>query len=125
MSTKFSSRKEGDLLIIETSGAIKEKGWIELTKQLYGEITKHECTRIIINHLKLEFPTDLLEYVDLEKFYAENFPSQIRLLKLAVVVHPKYKEIGDFWETYCHNRGFYYKAFTSMEDARTHIRQLK
>jgi hypothetical protein len=66
----------------------------------------------------------LIEYVNLEKFFSEELPPEIRSLKLAVVVNPRYKEVGDFWETYCRNRGFGYKAFTSMEDAGAYIAQL-
>jgi hypothetical protein len=40
-------------------------------------------------------------------------------------VNPIYKEVGNFWETYCRNRGFGYKAFTSMEEASAYIAQLK
>jgi hypothetical protein len=125
MSAKISSRKEGNLLIIKTSGDIKETGWSALAKQLYEEISRHGCTRIIIDHLGLEIPTRLIEYVNLEKFFAEKLPPEVRSLKLAVVVNPIYKEVGNFWETYCRNRGFGYKAFTSMEEASAYIAQLK
>jgi hypothetical protein len=124
MSANISSRIEGDLLTIKTSGDIKETGWIMFAKQLYEEIARHGCTRIIIDHLDLEIPTRLIEYVNLEKFFSEELPPEIRSLKLAVVVNPRYKEVGDFWETYCRNRGFGYKAFTSMEDAGAYIAQL-
>jgi hypothetical protein len=125
MSAKISSRKEGDILIIKVSGTIKKTGLIGLTNQVYEEITRHGCTRIIIDNSDLEMPTKLIEYVNLEKFYTTNLPSEIRSMKLAVVVSPMYKETGNFWETYCRNRGFGYKAFTSIEDASTYMARLK
>jgi hypothetical protein len=124
MSVSISSRIEGDVLLIKTTGDIRGKGLIELVKQMYGEISRHDCTRIILNHLELELPTGLIEYVNLEKFLEEHLPFNIRFLKLASVVDPKYSEVGSFWETYCNNRGFSYKVFTSLEDASAYMAQL-
>ena len=115
MDAKMSSHQEEDYLLIKTSGTIKS--WIEFSKQLYEEITKFDCKMIVIDHMELEFPTCLTDYCELVNFYAQNLPFDIRLWKLAVVSDPKYKAIADFWETYCHNRGYRYKAFICMEDA--------
>jgi hypothetical protein len=121
MEARISSQKDGRSLLIKTSGTIDS--WIDFTKQLYKEIKKYDCEVIVIDHMELEFPSYMIDYCDLVHFYAENLPFDIRLLKLAVVVDPKYKAIADFWETYCHNRGFRYKAFASMEDACAWIDQ--
>ena len=123
MVANISTNQEEDYLLIKTSGTIN--GWIEFTKQLYEEITECNCNKTIIDHRELEFPDGLMHYVDLVGFYAENLPFDIRFLKVAVVINTKYEEVGHFWETYCHNRGFRYRAFTSMEDAKIWIRQQK
>ncbi|MGA7594905.1 MAG: hypothetical protein WCA64_06885 [Gallionella sp.] len=125
MSAEIASRNEGGLLIIKTSGTIKDIGWVTFSKRLYEVVARHGCTRIIIDNSELEIPTRLIEYVNLEKYYSECLPFEVRFIKLAVVLNSKYKESGKFWETYCNNRGFGYKAFTSMEDASAYMARFK
>ena len=55
--------------------------------------------------------------LELTKHYIDNFPPEIRLLKIAVVTSKEFKEVAETWESLCVSRGFRYNAFTSFEEA--------
>jgi hypothetical protein len=74
--------------------------------------------KILIDLLQTQLLRELSPYFDLVKSYIENFPPEVRTLKIAVVVDKRYKEIAASWESVCVSRGFQYFAFTSMNDAR-------
>jgi len=119
MNVTITSKVKDDYLLIKASGKVIDiEEWKLIGRRYYDEIAKHDTQKVIIDGLELQFPAHLLDMVHLVKFYKEELPSEIRRLKLAVVVDSKDKKIVDFWETYSHNRGYSYRAFYSMEDAR-------
>jgi len=84
---------------------------------LFDEILKYNNKKVLIDEPGTRFPKDMFIYYDLVNYYLDNFPREIRFLKIAVVIAEEFKEVGRFWETVCVNKGLQYFAFTSFRDA--------
>ena len=67
--------------------------------------------------METRWPPDLFSYYEQIEFFTSNFPPEIRLLKIAIVLPPESEEVGKFWETVCVNKGLEYHSFTSLEQA--------
>ena len=115
MEIKITSEEYNNILILKTQGEVN--GWERLTDEIYEEVKKHNCRKIIIDHSLLKFSSSIVHAVDLVKHYKDNFPSDIRLVTIAVVVPENNREFAEFWETYCNNSGYKYFSFTSMNSA--------
>jgi len=83
----------------------------------YQEILKFDKEKILIELIETTFPLSLFDYSDLVKHYMNNLPPELKLLKIAVVISEVYKNIAEFWETVCNNKGFEFNAFTSLHEA--------
>jgi hypothetical protein len=122
MAITISSNLEADYLLIKVSGSIADmKEMMLLTKQIYDEITKYDSRKVVIDQTENQPPNSLVYQANLVDFYSEEFPVEVRHLKLAIVTDIKNKRIADFWETYAHNRGYRFRVFYSMDDARKFI----
>ncbi len=84
---------------------------------IFDEVLKHKCSKVLIDEPTTSFPNDMFIYYNVVTHYVDNFPPEIRALKVAVVIGSAYKEMGYFWETVCVNKGLQYFAFTAFEDA--------
>lgn len=84
---------------------------------LFTEVLKYDTKKVLIDEPDTRFPTDMFIYYNLVTWYLDNFPPQIRSLKIAVVIAEEFKELGYFWETVCVNKGLQYFAFTNLQDA--------
>jgi len=89
----------------------------EHCKLLFDEVLKYNNKKVLIDEPGTRFPQNMFIYYDLVNYYVDNFPPEIRFLKIAVVIAEEFKEIGYFWETVCVNKGLQYFAFTSFQDA--------
>ena len=89
------------------------------TKQIYDEITKYDSKKIVvIDQTENQSLDSLVHQMDLVKFYSEEFPIGVKHLKLVIVTDSKNRKIAYFWETYARNRGYLFRVFYSMDDAR-------
>ena len=119
MAATITSESKSEYLLITGNGELRSaEDLIEQAEAIYSEFTKHDHTKILIDQRETTFPTRFFSYLDLVDHYV-TMP--IMLIKIAVVIDPKNKEIGDFWETACNNRGYQYFAFTSYEEAERWI----
>ncbi len=89
----------------------------EHCRLLFDEVLKYNCSKVLINEPGTTFPTDMFIYYNVVTHYIDNFPPEIRTLKIAVVIAEEFKELGYFWETVCVNKGLQYFAFTAFRDA--------
>ena len=104
--------------MIESKGEIlKKTDLFEHSRLIYEEIIKHDNNKILVNEPEMHFPQDLFSYLALVRHYIDEFPPEIQLLKIAIVVSAQYQEIAKFWEIACQNRGFPYFTFTSFQEA--------
>ncbi len=119
MEIAITSHKKKEYLLIETKAIIESKeDLITQSKMLYEEIAKYGFKKILIDESESKLPCDLVPYFDLVKNYVEEFPPEIRQLKIATFIAKEYKEFADTWETLCQSRGLNYFAFTSLQEAK-------
>ena len=109
-------KKEHLLIVTKATLETKEK-LLAQSQRLYEEIAKHGFKKIIIDERETILPDDVVPYFDLVKNYIDEFPPEIRELKIATVVAEEYKEFADTWETLCMSRGLNFNGFTSYDEA--------
>lgn len=118
MNFTISSENRPEYLLIESKGHVVSKADLVKHSQLiYEEISKYNNKKILIYEPEMHFPQDLFAYIALVHDYIDNFPPDIRLLKIAIVVSAEYESPAKFWALACQNRGFDYSAFTSIKEA--------
>ena len=118
MDIKLTSENRVDYLLIESKGILQSLA--ELTEHgqmIYTEIAKYDCKKVLVMDVETRFPKDIFVYQNLAGNYEEKFPIDLKSIKVAVVVTEEFKDIGEFWQTVCTNRGFDFAAFTAEEDA--------
>lgn len=120
MNITITSQNKKEYLLIESKGSIETKeDLLEHSQMLYNEIARHGLQKILINEPETYFPLELFHYFGLVQDYEDNFPPEIRNLKIAIVVSNDYKDVAATWEALCQSRGLQYFAFTSFQDAVT------
>ncbi|MCW3092509.1 MAG: hypothetical protein JWP81_3578 [Ferruginibacter sp.] len=118
VDVKVTSQNSEAYLLIDSKGVLQTKEDLFKHCQLiFDEIIKHAPQKVLINEPEMQFPPGLFSYFELVQHYIDDFPPEIADFKIAVVISEKFKEIGDFWETVCVNRGLQYFVFYSLEDA--------
>ena len=119
MEITITSHEETNYLLIETKATIETKEDLILqSEMLYEEIAKYHFKKILINQLETKLPKDLVVYFELVKNYVEEFPPEIRELKIATFIDEEFKEVSASWETLCRSRGLNYSSFTSFTEAK-------
>jgi hypothetical protein len=117
----FTENRE-EYLYIECKGEITSAD--ELISQsglIYEEFLKYNPDKILLYEMEMDFPPGLSNYLNLVNHYADHFAVEAQSVKVAVVLKEKYKDIGDFWETVCINRGYQYHTFTNLTEAESWI----
>lgn len=118
MNITITTQNRADFLFVESKGVVESADdLVEHANLVYAEFLKHNPKKILIYQMETEFPPGLSSYLNLVNHYIDNFVPEILSVKVAVVIQEKFKEIGEFWETVCTNRGFHYHAFTSLDQA--------
>jgi hypothetical protein len=114
----ITSDNNTEYLLVRSAGSLQnESDLFKHARLIYEEFKKHHNKKIMIDALATEFPSDLFAYYELIQFYIEKLPPEIRELRLACVISPAYSNAGKFWQTASNNRGFQYRAFTSVREA--------
>jgi len=120
------SQNTPQYLLVRSSGRLKnEKDLFKHANKVFGEVEKHGNTRILVDALATKFPLDLFPYYDLVQYYMESLPTSIKELKIAALIGPEYVAAGEFWENAANNRGFNYRAFTSVKDAEEWLSRIE
>ncbi|MEO8819740.1 MAG: hypothetical protein ABI267_10210 [Ginsengibacter sp.] len=118
MEISITSHEKKNYLLIETKANVETKeDLIRQSELLYDEIAKHDFKKILVDETETTLPNELTSYFDLVKNYVQDFPPEIRELKIATVIDKKFKEVSASWETLCRSRGLNYSSFTSFDDA--------
>ena len=119
MDIIITAENTKDYLLVTSKGTLRSQEDLFKEAQLvYEEVLKYDAKKILVNQLETTLPLSLFNYYNLVNHYISNFPPDIRSLKAASVIAPQYEAIANFWETVCNNRGYLYKAFTSLKDAQ-------
>jgi hypothetical protein len=119
MDYKQEIRERAGYILIICSGRLnKVEEFRVLAKNHYDEITRRKFRKALVDMRELYFPMGLLEHIDLINFSlsGNDFP-EMRKIQIALVLNKNFKETGDFWETFSVNRGFFFRAFFSREEA--------
>jgi hypothetical protein len=122
MDIKITTEVRQDYLYIECKGEVTSaEELVTQSNLLYEEVLKYDIQKVLLYEMEMDFPSGLSAYLNLVNHYMDNFVLEVKNIKIAVVLKEKYKEIGDFWETVCINRGFQYHAFTDFDKAEQWI----
>ncbi|CAN5776136.1 hypothetical protein BH11BAC4_BH11BAC4_26700 [soil metagenome] len=118
-----SFEKEGYLLIKSAGTLQTNEDLFAHAGMVYEKSLKYRHKKILLEMTATSFPKTIFSYLELVKFYQDNLPIEILSFKIASVVLPEYRELGNFWETAAVNRGFQYYIFTSFEEAEAFLLQ--
>jgi len=122
MNVEITTQQREEYLYVECKGAVTSADeLIAQSNMVYEEFLKYNPEKILLYEMEMDFPSGLSAYLNLVNHYMDNFVPEVRSVKVAVVLQEKYKDIGDFWETVCLNRGFSYQAFTDFDQAEKWI----
>ncbi len=115
MAIDYHLSVEGTTVRAVTSGYDEELEEIQAYGQAVIDCCKaHACNKILADERDLVYRISTLDIYQLAKYYAEVLPKVIRA---AIVCHPKYIADGAFWETAVVNRGLMVRVFTSLSEA--------
>ena len=118
MDLKITTEVRQEYLYIECKGTVTSADeLIEQSNQVYEEFLKYNPKKILLYEMEMDFPSGLSAYLHLANHYSDNFVPEIRSVRIAVVLKEKYKDIGDFWENVCINRGYQYQTFNEFDHA--------
>jgi len=118
MDLKITTENRQEYLYIECKGEVTSADeLIEQSNRVYEEFLKHNPQKMLVYEMEMDFPSGLAAYLNLVNHYADNFVPEAKSAQVAVVLKEKYKDIGDFWETVCINRGYRYQTFTDFDRA--------
>ena len=84
----------------------------------------HGIKKVIVDESEMQYPDpSLLDVIEIAEFYSETFLPEMKFLKLAVVVHSDIKPIAEFWEFQIKQKGYGFRVFSTMEEAKKFLRQ--
>ncbi len=119
MNVTITSKVIDDHLYINASGlAANIEDLKLLMRQYYEEILKYGMNSVMIDKRDVQFPMSLEPAVALADYCSEAFPDEIKFWKIAAVVSSNIMGIASFWEFQANQKGYGYKVFSSVEEAR-------
>ncbi len=108
---------EGDVVYVKAWGV--DDG-LEEAKEYGREVASacetNDCNLVLTDERDLKYLLSTTETYLLAQFYCEMAPKD---LKVAVVCGKENYRDGAFWENVAVNRGLLFKAFVSVEEARS------
>lgn len=126
MNITLLSRPEANWLVLEAAGVMRntsdEKSF---ANSCYAEIVKHNYKNILIDQRKISYGSDIIDQCNVVSHYSEEFPPEIRSLRIAIVINPRDRAVNEFWELYANNRGYPWKVFCDMDDATAFLLEEK
>jgi hypothetical protein len=118
MNITIDAENRSDYLYIVSKGDVKSAEDLAIHANLiHDEFLKYNPKKILLYEMETNFLLGLSTYIEITSHYDDNFIDDMKFIKIAAIIQKKYKNIGDFWETVCTNRGFDYRAFTDPEEA--------
>lgn len=115
MSIEYQMQVQGDLLLVETSGAddnldeVKNYGMAVIRAALEGK-----CRRILCDELNLEYRLGTVDTFESAQFIASQAP---HVAKIAIVCSLQSSADAAFWETVAVNRGLSVCMFHDRAEA--------
>jgi hypothetical protein len=106
------------ILYIKTRGILTAENANVMVKDIVDEMSRHECEFQIVDHSNTEMNLSVLEYYE-----RPNVNERIgisRSWKIAMVFNPHNENI-QFMETVFRNRGYEFRGFLSLEEAKAWI----
>lgn len=114
---------EDDYLIIKSKGARKNFHDIALANmEMVKEIEKYNPNRILLDHRELIYNVNQSDALNLVRLYEKN-KSKFEGIKVACCVQERFMQLGNLWEDIGQKRGFIFKAFTDIDEAKKWLRE--
>lgn len=124
MNMTISTKVEDDYLLITASGSIADAEGLGLhTKRYVNEILAHGAMKVIIDETDVQYHKSLLDVIGLVESYSDVIPAELRSGRLAIVFNSDIKPIAEFWQFQATEKGYDYKAFSTIEEARDFLRR--
>lgn len=115
MAIHFTTRIEGPLLRVETSGFDESlEDVMAYGSALIETCLAHQLTRVLCDERALEYRLNTLDTYALAAWISEQVPHVVRI---AVVCAPKSAADARFWENVAVNRGLTVRAFLDPDAA--------
>ncbi len=107
-------------IYVKTRGILTTEVANEMVKDLVEAMSRHQCQKQIIDHSDTDMQLKVIEYYDRPSINEQIGLS--RSWKIAMI----YKDSNEnaiFMETVFRNRGYNFRGFTSLEEAKEWIAQ--
>ncbi len=104
-----------DILYIKTKGVLTSESANTMVKEAVQAMASHQCSKQIVDHRETSFALNLIEYYERPAVNQQIGIS--RLWKIAMI----FKELNEqtyFMETVFRNRGFDFRQFADMQEAK-------
>ncbi len=105
---------------VKTRGILTVESANRMVKDLVEAMSQHQCQRHIVDHSDTEFQLKIIEYYDRPNINRQIGVSQT--WKIAMVFKDS-NENAIFMETVFRNRGYNFRGFTSLDEAKEWIAQ--
>jgi hypothetical protein len=115
MEWKIDYIADQDILYIKTQGVLTSESANAMVSEIVKAADLHKCNKQIVDHRETTFALKLLEYYERPLVNKEIGISYS--WKIAMVFKELSKDTG-FMETVFRNRGFDFRQFLSVEDAK-------
>lgn len=115
MDWKIEYWADLEILYVQTSGVLNSENVNPMIAEVVEKMTRHRCKRQIVDHRKTEMDLSVLEY-----YQRPDINTQIgisRTWRIAMIFN-EMTENTQFMETVFINRGFNFKQFFDLEEAK-------
>lgn len=123
----ISATAEDDILIIVASGRVYSLEEYQMMVKLYSdEIIKSGLNKIIIDERKVEYSPNIMLQVEVVNFYSSGeLPEELADWKIAGIGAEESMPLFEFWAAFARSKGYDNWAFSSLDDAKSFMKNLK
>jgi hypothetical protein len=108
--------EEIDILYIKTRGVLTMKNSNQMVKEAIAAMEQHQCFKHIVDHRDTQFTLTIADYY--QRPATNERLGLSRRSKIAMVFR-ELNENTQFMETVFTNRGYNFRQFCSLEEAKT------
>jgi hypothetical protein len=115
MGIQFTTRVDGDILIITTSGFDESLTDLQnYITEVIGVSKESGVPKVLCDETDFEYRLGTLDTFKAGEFLSQHVP---KLSKIALVCNPEFLSDASFYEDVVVNRGVYLRVFTDNEKA--------
>jgi hypothetical protein len=112
--------EEINIVYVKTRGVLTMKNSNQMVKEAVAVMTQHQCFRHIVDHRETEFTLTIADYYQRPLTNKEIGLSQKSKIGM---IFRELNEDTRFMETVFQNRGYNFRQFASLEEAKNWMKE--